>query len=738
MDRLFFPYHSPLSLAVVGVMSLVGLVLYAWRVRSVAGVRDRLGLLGLRLLAIGGILGAYLQFGTQDRQEVRRKGTVAVLVDVSASMDDGRTLEGTPRAQVQGLTRDLPDWWKGLSARWDLRFYEFARGLREVPAEEAGAGPAWGGATDLFGALGDLAGSLEGLAGVLLLSDGAVTDAEGEVLTAEAWALRTRDPPPVPVAWLRPSGPAGGGEGAFLSSVEGLSYLVVRDASPIRVRVGGIRESGPPLRLSIREGSRVLATVEVPGRTGAGEAMVEVPLFPRKVGDHVYEVRLEGPPEALSPGRSRRWVTGTVVRDSLQVLLLAGQPSWDVRFLRGWFRSRPGMDLVSFVTLRSPDSLVEDDEETTLVPLPARDLLVRKIEGFDLVILQNEELRRPDAPELVRSLEQHVRAGGALWVIGGDLALGAGFPWPEHLESLLPVRRPASGRGGLLEGEFQVEMVPGGRRHPALRGLRRLLASAPPLTAVHSLGGPTPEASVLLRTQAPGTEARPVLVTASRGQGRVALLATDTLWRWAAHPAGHEAYEVLLRGLVAWLTQDPQASDLRVRLTPREGLPGTTWLAEVETVEGVRDVRVAWERQGEDGSEAPLDPEVPLDLDPRQRAQIARVVTEEGPVRVRVTGVLGDQVLESEALGLVRPGSGERDAGGPSGDRLASWVRASGGLVAPMASPPDPDRLPFPVEEPQHIGVSRVDPLWNHPLLWLLLVAILMAEWYLERKIGYT
>jgi hypothetical protein len=58
--------------------------------------------------------------------------------------------------------------------------------------------------------------------------------------------------------------------------------------------------------------------------------------------------------------------------------------------------------------------------------------------------------------------------------------------------------------------------------------------------------------------------------------------------------------------------------------------------------------------------------------------------------------------------------------------------------VAPIAALPDPGRLPFPVEEAQQVGVSRVDPLWNHPLLWLLLVAILMIEWYLERKIGYT
>lgn len=738
MDRLFFPYHSPLSLAVVGVLSMVGLVLYAWRVRSAAGVRDRLVLLGLRLLAIGGILGAYLQFGTQDRQEVRRKGRVAVLVDVSASMGDGRTEEGTPRAQVLAMTRGLPDWWRGLEARWDLRFYEFSRGLREVPVEEAGTGPARGGATDLFGALRDLAGDPEGLAGVLLLSDGGLTGPEGEVLSPEDWALRTREPPPAPIAWLRPISPGEAEEGAFLSSVEGLSYLVVRDASPVRVRVGGIPESGPPLKVSIREGSRTLATAEVPGRNGAGEAVVEVPLFPRKAGEHVYEVRLEGPPEALSPSRSRRWVSGTAARDSIQVLLLAGQPSWDVRFLRGWLRSRPGVDLVSFVTLRAPDSLVEDDEETTLVPLPARDLLVRRVEGFDLVILQNEEIRRPDTPELVRSLEHHVRGGGALWIIGGDLALGAGFPWPDHLDPLLPVRPPPSRRGGLLEGEFRVEMAPGGRRHPAVRGIDRLLATAPPLTAVHALGGATPEASVLLRTQSPGSESRPLLVTASRGQGRVALLATDTLWRWAAHPAGHEVHDALLRGLLAWLTQDLQGADLRVRLVPREGLPGTAFLAEVEAVDGLGSVHLSWERQGEDGEYEALDPEIPLELDARRRAQVARVVPGEGPIRVRVTAAQGDLVLESEALGLVQPGPGEREPPGKAGDRLASWIRASGGLVAPIAAPPDPGRLPFPVEEAQQVGVSRVDPLWNHPLLWLLLVAILMIEWYLERKIGYT
>jgi len=734
MDRLFFPYHSPLSLAVVGVLSLLGLMLYAWRIRTAAGARDRIVLLGLRLLALGGILGAYLQFGIQERQEVRRKGKVAVLVDVSASMGDGRSGEEAGRAQVQGLIRDLPDWWGRLAARWDLRFYEFSRGLQEVSAEVAGAGPAQGGATDLFGALRDLAGAPDGLAGVLLLSDGGVTGPDGEALSPEDWALQTRDPPPVPIAWLRPRSAGKAGEGAFLSAVEGLSYLVVRDASPVRVRVAGMPSSPESLQLVIREEGRTLATAEVPGQDGSAEVTVEA--FPKKAGEHLYEVRLQGPPGSLSPARSRRWVLSTVVRDSLQVLLLAGQPSWDVRFLRGWFRSRPGVDLASFVTLRAPDSLVEDDDETTLIPLPARDLLVRKVEGFDLVILQNEEIRRPDAPELVRSLEHHVREGGALWVIGGNLALGAGFPWPDHLQSLLPVRPPPLGRGGLTEGEFPVEVAPGGRRHPAVRGLGRLLATAPPLTAVHLLGPSTPEASVLLRTA--GGEARPLLVTASRGQGRVALLATDTLWRWAAHPAGHEAYEMLLRGVVNWLTQNAEAAELRVRLAPREGLPGTTMTAEVEAGRDLKDVRLTWERPGEDGTWEPLEPAVPLSLDVQQQARVARVIPSEGPVRVRATAAAGDLLLESEAFGLVQAGPGERDSVGTSGDRLEPWVRASGGLTASVASPPDPGRLPFPAEEAHQVGVSRVDPLWNHPLLWLLLVAILMAEWYLERKIGYT
>jgi len=260
------------------------------------------------------------------------------------------------------------------------------------------------------------------------------------------------------------------------------------------------------------------------------------------------------------------------------------------------------------------------------------------------------------------------------------------------------------------------------------------------MTAVHLVGDPAPEGQVLLRTGrgSTGPEGMPVLVTASRGKGRVALLATDTLWRWAAHPQGKEAYDRLLRDLVSWLVREPETDDLRVRITPREALPGVPLEVEIEASPGVGDLRLAWEFQGEDGVFRSVGPEVSLSLDAEGRARAVQVFEQEGVVRARVFGTRGDHGVEAASLGHLEAGPGEREDPGPSRERLAAWVHASGGLVAPLDAPPDPDRLPFPVERPRRVGVSRVDPLWNHPLLWVVLVAILMAEWYLERKMGYT
>ena len=51
------------------------------------------------------------------------------------------------------------------------------------------------------------------------------------------------------------------------------------------------------------------------------------------------------PGEAVTENNARSFVL-RVIRDRVRVLLVAGRPSWDVRFLRGLLKQDPNVDLV--------------------------------------------------------------------------------------------------------------------------------------------------------------------------------------------------------------------------------------------------------------------------------------------------------------------------------------------------------------------------------------------------------
>ena len=76
-QTLHFPGHTALSVAVVATLSILGLLIYIWRSQT----RARILLLILRVIAIGGIVVAWLQPSWRTAEVVRQKSTVLVLVD---------------------------------------------------------------------------------------------------------------------------------------------------------------------------------------------------------------------------------------------------------------------------------------------------------------------------------------------------------------------------------------------------------------------------------------------------------------------------------------------------------------------------------------------------------------------------------------------------------------------------------------------------------------------------------
>src|SRR3954451_18008865 len=189
----------------------------------------------------------------------------------------------------------------------------------------------------------------------------------------------------------------------------------------------------------------------VPDRTGKFAFTVSVPVY-------------EG--EALSQNNQKSFVL-KVIRDRVRVLLVAGRPSWDVRFLRKLLKRDPNVDLISFFILRTPaDDTHSSPDELSLIPFPTQEIFQEQLKTFDLVIFQNFNHRPYRMSQYLDGIADYVRDGGAFAMIGGDQSFSAGDYAGTAIEDILPVTLMPPGPTAIDETPAKLILTDAGLRHP--------------------------------------------------------------------------------------------------------------------------------------------------------------------------------------------------------------------------------------------------------------------------------
>ena len=154
---------------------------------------------------------------------------------------------------------------------------------------------------------------------------------------------------------------------------------------------------------------------------------VDIPLH--HAGANILEAEvspLDGE-EFLDNNRAALEVQG--IRERLRVLLVSGRPHPGMRVWRWLLKGDAAVDLVHFTVLRDPaqaDGI--PNEELSLIPFPARELFLDRLDEFDLVIFDNYRRRGILPPEYFENIARYVHDGGALLVASGqDFATGYGL-----------------------------------------------------------------------------------------------------------------------------------------------------------------------------------------------------------------------------------------------------------------------------------------------------------------------
>ncbi len=730
---IIWEYTPPLWVLVLGILGGAVLGLWsAWRYVARRWVVVVLSL--LFLLALAALFWSLLQPGFRDEHRQLTKPRFLIALDTSRSMNlaaDADTDTRWERAQL-ALERA---WVDTLAAEAEIELYPFDRRLHPVERNRS----AWreltpdGEATWLRENLHELAGRLRGLnvAGLLLLSDG--------LDTQEAHDDWGTEPLPFPVYTVQLDDEW---EWEIEPDVRIVSVQTPRRVSrgwesEMRVRVAGEGTGDQPLTVELFREDQPVGEMPIQLPDRGGEREVVFALQHDEVGVYTYRVYVEPLPGETRVADNEYQVTVTVTDPRNQILYVEGPPRFEYRFLR---RALLAVEhAVPAIFFSGPDG-----NPVSGTPGAARgaDMSDDDLLQFKVVILGNldaDELTERRAANLVRFVEE----GGSLVLLGGGRGWGVNGFQRTELETILPVRP-----GGVpaVEGDlpFAVHLEPAAAAHPAFAGQADFWAQVPPVLTVFPDMTPRAAAEVLVTADTPRGRL-PLVVTQRYGQGRVAAMLTDTLWRWQLDPDSMDTrpYLRFWTQLLDWMMPDEEdvdrpdidlmLSEDQVYRGERIRLSARYFDASLHEVGPPIEVVLT----APDGREVPYAMESRQVITERGRTYPGYVLEfepdEPGSYVALARSVQGPDRFSSEPVSFnVRPYSPETIPRPSNTDVLRALARASGGQFYESAEEMDRalSRLSLSVEEDVRVTFRS---LWKRWPLLVLLMGLLVSTWVFRK-----
>lgn len=484
-----------------------------------------------------------------------RKPRFIVALDQSASMALTPGEQFPSRWQTAQEVLSQP-WVKTVSGECDLDYVSFASELAPVQSlAELQAMKPEGKSTLLGESLRKLFERYRGqtVAGMLLLSDGLDTREAGD-----EWAAEER---PYPIYTVRL-------EESNIWKVEPDLRAEVPD-TPRRVVVGwdtelkagvsGQGTRGRPVDVELYASAAGApdklintAPVEIPDEGGRRE--VAFRLAHPVIGNFTYTVRVPLIEGETHTNDNTASVTVQVIDTKNRLLYLEGVPRWESKYLIRVLKAIKEITPVGFV--RGPGGKFLSYGASGAA---APDLNEQQLLNFKIVVLGDL-----DAAELgdarAEALIAFVAQGGSLVVLGGPKAWGDKGLMAGPLGKIMPLKTadPLT----LQENEFDLVLSGEGRAHPIFTtDDEAVWNTIPPVLSIFTGGALRPGATALVNAEAPEGR-QPVLLIQQYGQGKVAAMLTDSLWRWQLAPGKINYYQRLWSQLLLWLS--PTEGDMKV------------------------------------------------------------------------------------------------------------------------------------------------------------------------------
>lgn len=712
---------TPIPVAWIAAAALAAIAILAWislQLRPVLRPAYLWTLAGLRAAACGLLVLLLLNPYRLDEQPDADGFRVAVLLDVSGSMDTA-DIERGQRTRFSVVEEWLTEEKSGslinalreMGYRLDISLF-----AQESMPYTGGQVLPLPGTTGIGSALGEMAGHPD-LGAIILASDGQSNTGLSPIEAAQR--IRSNG---VPISTIGIGSRAPPGEvkaGFSRPRFEGEKGEPMK----IDVTVSNSRREDQMVTLSLYDGDRMLESKEVQINAESEES-VSFSVTPFQTGGKAYRLVARAPdsPEQVD-------VAAVEVRepDRFRLLYLAAQPSLEFRFLQQAAREAEQISLEAIIRT-GPESFFHQlgAEQEGEVPIASFPREAEFFHVYDAILLDTHALGELEEATVV--LRDFVANRG-----GGLLLMGDVASLPETLATLSPVVaveevRPGTPRPLAVAPAPIFTEVTGGAlfNRPSVFVPEEL----PAWIATEWKRGARP----ILRSTEAGDRA--LLAVQAYGAGRVAWLGTNATWRWRMSSAiGADQHRLFWNNLMAWLASTGK---------PRLAVP----------IEGSR-VALAEETSAE------IDV-MGSDFRPSQDATVSAVVTtpsgeneefmlhpsfrrpgryesnfrpdEAGEYRIRYEVAFPNgEELTRESFFIASHNDREREETAYREDLLRDLARITGGEFRHYTDVANFEAIPLregiPTRENRRYFAGN-------PLFLLLLALPLFGEWYLRRKVG--
>lgn len=742
---------------VLAVLAL-GLLAYwsYWRLLGSRGGRTALGIARWATLGVVAVLIAGPQLVKQNERVER--DWVLVLVDRSASLSiaDAPSPAGTPTTrdeQLRAALSQASDAIANLRQNRQVLGLGFDSGVFELEPSASRAEPfALGTPTGTRTALGAALeqamrrAAARPVAGVVLLSDGRSSDAASRALLQEmierqvgVYAVALGSATPIP--------------DVTVARVEAPPAAFVGDLVPVAVQVDrlGASPDGAPTGGKVQllnEAGDVLTEQELPA---GNDASTTVRLLTKalEAGDQEWSVRVVPDGPDLAPENNSQRVRVELADRPVRVAHFDGYPRWEFRYLKNLLLRERLFRSASVLLAADRRYIQEGAEHLDSLPRTAEEWA-----RFDVVIMGDVRPGLLNAEQLVHLREAVAQRGlGLLWIAGPSFTPTAWQGTP--LADLLPFGLSTDGAGPQTYSE-PVLLRPGAAAQAY--GVLQLgddeNAGWPSFLSEADRGWNTfrwaqridpaslkPAAEVLALAWPVGSDpalATPLMLSMRYGVGRVVYVATDETWRYR-YGRGETLTERLWVPLVRLLARGSlgrSGKPAMIEVSPpiamvQQPVRVTVRLLDQSLVERQPPEIVV--------QVVPADGEGParaIALKPEAGAGDSAGIVNYGglfipdaPGRATITSdqpVLAGLDLKA-TVDVIAP---EDEMRLPQTDHgnLRSLVDATGGQMLTAGQLADLPRL-LPNREVRVLGTPDIETLWDKPLVWIVLMTLLSAEW---------